>query len=216
MEFFDAFPNAELAMLEEGFALVYYRISDQYGAPMVLPFMESFFHFVRERWKLPQQMIPVGMSRGGLYAMAIAEAHPSWIRALYLDAPCVDIRSWPKEESPTEWQECLAAWEYTEENLAPYEAVMERRISTMAITQMPLVLVYGEADTVVPYEKNGKLLEAAYQEAEAPCRFIGKPGVGHHPHGLEDPEPIVSFLLQTEDNGAPISSYVNVRRFRNQ
>ena len=84
----------------------------------------------------------------------------------------------------------------------------------MSMAEVPLVLVYGEADTVVPYEKNGRLLEEAYQNSEADRLFIGKPGVGHHPHSLEDPTPIVDFLLRTEDMGLNFSSYVNVRSWK--
>ncbi len=214
MEFFEGATPPEIELVRQGFALVYYRVSDQYGSPDAMKYMESFYHYVRERYDLKQQMIPIGVSRGGLYAMGLACAHPSWIRAMYLDAPVVDILSWPREDSAPDWEECKAIWGYTEETAYDFRSVVEERISTMVLAQIPLVLVYGAADTVVPYEKNGRLLETAYREADVPSLFIGKEGCGHHPHSLEDPAPIVDFLTQTEDLGMPLSSYVDLNRFR--
>ncbi len=214
MEFFEGDTPPELEMVKRGFHLVYYRVSDQYGAPLILPYMESFYHYVREEYGLTQQMIPIGVSRGGLYALLLAEARPSWIRAMYLDAPVVDIYSWPKEDNLPDWEECKAIWEADEKDPSAFRTILESRLLTMSMAEVPLVLVYGEADTVVPYEKNGRLLEEAYQNSEADRLFIGKPGVGHHPHSLEDPTPIVDFLLRTEDMGLNFSSYVNVRSWK--
>ncbi len=214
MEFFEGPTQAEIEMVKRGFHLVYYRVSNQYGAPQLLPYMESFYFHMRETYGLTQQMIPVGVSRGGLYAMLIAAERPAWIRALYLDAPAVDIRSWPREDNLPDWEECLAVWGYTEADKDRYAEVMQERIDTMVLSGMPLILVYGEADTVVPYAKNGRLLEEAYAGEDAMQCFIGKPGCGHHPHSLPDPAPIVDFLLATEDMGMPMSSYVDRKRFR--
>lgn len=38
-EFFGAFPSVDLAMLKEGYAIVYYRISDMYGSPKAVELM---------------------------------------------------------------------------------------------------------------------------------------------------------------------------------
>ena len=214
MEFFEGATPPELELVKQGFYLVYYRVSDQYGSPDVLKYMESFYHYVRERYGLKQQMIPIGVSRGGLYAMGLANAHPAWIRAMYLDAPVVNILSWPREDNEPDWEECKAVWGYTEETASQFTAVIEERINTMVLAQIPVVLVYGDADTAVPYAKNGRLIEEAYTEADVPSLFIGKEGCGHHPHSLEDPTPIVDFLIQTEDYGAPLSSYVDLRTFK--
>lgn len=210
-EFFGAFPSVDLAMLEEGYHIVHFSVANQYGAPMVLWDMETFYYLIREKFELAETMIPFGFSRGGLYAMLLANAHPAWVEAVYLDAPVVDIRTWPKEISPKEWKECLAAWGYTEENCDAYEAVMQERIDTMVYSQMPLALVYGAVDRVVDYTRNSALLIKAYQNAEAmgfeaPCLIIEKPDCDHHPHSLDDPAPVVEFLTQwREEQVVPVS-----------
>ena len=58
---------------------------------------------------------------------------------------------------------------------------------------IPVMLVCGNADVIVPYDENGMVLSKILQTAGHPFREILKPGCGHHPHGLEDPTPIIEF-----------------------
>ena len=55
----------------------------------------------------------------------------------------------------------------------------------------------GDADEVVPYEENTALLAEKYEAAGGKIELIRKEGVGHHPHCLEDPKPIVNFILRS-------------------
>jgi len=55
--------------------------------------------------------------------------------------------------------------------------------------------VYGDADEGVPWDENTGVLAERYRELGGDITLIPKPGVGHHPHGLEDPTPVVEFIL---------------------
>ena len=57
---------------------------------------------------------------------------------------------------------------------------------------VPLLHVVGDADDVVPVEENTAIMESRYKELGGSIRVIHKPGVGHHPHSLEDPGPIAA------------------------
>ena len=59
---------------------------------------------------------------------------------------------------------------------------------------IPIILVYGDADDVVPYCENGAILEKYYRENGGTIVAIGKAGCWHHPHGLEDSTPIIDFV----------------------
>ena len=54
----------------------------------------------------------------------------------------------------------------------------------------------GDADFVVPAAENALLIEQRYQALGGVVQVIHKPGVDHHPHGLEDPTPVVRFILE--------------------
>jgi alpha-beta hydrolase superfamily lysophospholipase len=61
---------------------------------------------------------------------------------------------------------------------------------------IPVIVVVGVADDVILESDNTALLEKRYREAAKEITIIRKPGCGHHPHSLEDPRPIVEFLLR--------------------
>ena len=73
----------------------YIRLSDQYGAPEAVEEMERFRRYMVRRLDLSPRMGLIGLSRGGLYAVQYAGQYPQHTAALYLDAPVVDIQSWP-------------------------------------------------------------------------------------------------------------------------
>ena len=68
--------------------------------------------------------------------------------------------------------------------------------TSLAAAKVPLLHVCGDADEVVPFEENSALLATRYRELGGPITVIAKPGVKHHPHSLQDPEVIVSFILK--------------------
>ena len=61
---------------------------------------------------------------------------------------------------------------------------------------MPLLHVCGAADTVVPVSVNTAVVEKRYKALGGSIKVILKDGVGHHPHSLKDPKPIVDFILK--------------------
>jgi hypothetical protein len=54
----------------------------------------------------------------------------------------------------------------------------------------------GDADTAVPVAENTAILEARYKKLGGTIQVIHKPSIGHHPHSLKDPKPIVDFILK--------------------
>ena len=59
-----------------------------------------------------------------------------------------------------------------------------------------LIHVVGDADDVVPVAENTALIEQRYRALGGTIEVIHKPGVGHHPHGLDDPTPVVQFIIE--------------------
>ena len=57
-----------------------------------------------------------------------------------------------------------------------------------------MIALVGDADTVVPITENTNIAEERYIKMGGVFEVIHKPGVGHHPHSLKDPGPIVKFM----------------------
>lgn len=197
-EFFGAFPQTDLAMPEYGWHVVHLSIPHLFGNALAVEYMQRFYAVVRERYGLAERAALLGMSRGGLYALHYAAAYPNRVSALYLDAPVVDINSWPAGRgvgcgSPEDWQHCQKAFVNETQPEVFWEKVCEA-VEVLVKAQIPLLLVAGDADDVVPYSENGERLLELYEEKGGISRSIVKPNVGHHPHGLSDVTPIVDFL----------------------
>ena len=70
-------------------------------------------------------------------------------------------------------------------------------LASLARHRVPLLHVFGDADDVVPWEENTGLVASRYEALGGPITLIRKPGVGHHPHGLDDSSPIVEFIVKS-------------------
>lgn len=200
-EFFGDFDAADTVLLEKGYARAYYRQNDMYGCPEAVEGMRAFQAYVTRVFGLADKTILFGFSRGGLYAFNYAAAYPDQVALLYLDAPVLDVTSWPggKGSGPgaeREWEECLSVYGLTEAQSLFAEISPLHKIETVAAAGIPILVVAGDADIPVPYEENGAKLVRRYRELGGTIEEIVKKGVGHHPHSLEDPEPIVSFVTK--------------------
>ena len=69
------------------------------------------------------------------------------------------------------------------------------RLEPLAKAKVALIHVVGDTDDAVPFSENTGLIEARYKALGGEIQVIHKPGVGHHPHGLDDPKPVVDFIL---------------------
>ena len=67
----------------------------------------------------------------------------------------------------------------------------------MAESQIPILLLYGRSDTVVPPKENCELFVSRYQEAGGKQLTVRPRGMwGHHPHGVDDSDmSVANFFL---------------------
>ncbi len=140
------------------------------------------------------------MSRGGLPILHWAARHPARIAAIYGDNPVADFRSWPGgrsgKRSDADWQRCLLAYGLTDSAALEYREMPIHRLGPIAAARVPLLLVLGTADDVVPPAENGEPLAQRYAELGGPVQVWRKPGAGHHPHGLDPVDPLLRHVLR--------------------
>ncbi len=199
-EFPFAFTYADQALLDRGWHVAYCDLQDQYGCEYAIGEMKRFHDHLVSEYGLADKAAIFGFSRGGLYTFNYALAHPEDLHTVYLDAPVLDIKSWPgglgsSECCPKEWAECLACYGLTEETVRTFKGNPLDNIDRYLALGLPTILIAGDSDTVVPYPENGRVLEKALVSSSLHHLVGVKPGVGHHPHSLEDPTPIVDFIL---------------------
>jgi pimeloyl-ACP methyl ester carboxylesterase len=200
-EFFDAFAQVDMAMLSKGWHLAYFKMSDMYGCPEAVALMHEFHDCLMNNFSLKLKTVLLGFSRGGLYAFNYTETYTEKVGAIYLDAPVLDIKSWPAGKgkgvgAPEQWKECREIYNIKDEDLESFKGSPIDKINKVAEAKIPIIMIAGDADEVVPYEENGAILAKKYLELGGTIEVIMKPGIGHHPHSLENPKPVVDFLLR--------------------
>lgn len=199
--FWDAFPAVDIAMVEAGYHLVHIDIADLFGSPKAVRLWDLFYTKLTGEFGFAKKALLEGMSRGGLVVVNWAKANPEKVAAVYIDNPVCDFKSWPggKGKAPGDagcWQKCLAAYGLTEEEALRYPGNPADSVAPLGKARVPLLVVQATADKVVPMEENAVRLIAAYNAAGGKAEVIWKEGFDHHPHGLENPEPITSFLIR--------------------
>jgi pimeloyl-ACP methyl ester carboxylesterase len=208
-EFFGAFPSADIALLGRGFHILYLQDPNQFGAPATVQRWNAFYAEVTQKYGLARKPALLGMSRGGLYCYAWAAANPDKVACIYGDAPVCDIKSWPGGKgkgkgSPRDWAMAMEVLGLKDEAAAlAWKRNPIDVLKPLADAKVPIIHVYGDADDVVPADENTLVLAERYKALGGEITLIGKPGIGHHPHGLPDPTSVVDFICK--HSGVPAS-----------
>ena len=207
--FFGHEPAADIELLARGFHLVHVDTADLYANETALATWDAAYDRVRAEFGLAERFAFEGMSRGGLLIYRYAARHPERITCLYGDAPVCDIRSWPGgrgtgKGSPPSFARCLEALGLTEDTVDAFAGNPIDVLEPIAAARIPILHVCGEADDVVPIAENSDVVEQRYRKLGGTIDVIRKPGVGHHPHALRDPAPIVDFVFRHTVEGGGV------------
>ncbi len=202
--YWDAFAGAvEIDLLHQGFHLCFISSDHRWGAEQDLDRMARFIQFVTQKYSLQKRVVPIGMSCGGLMAIKLAAKYPEIISCLYLDAPVLNYLSCPAclgdakaEDVRIPMEELYNALPVDNiSQLIAYRDMPLDKLPVLLQYRIPVVLVAGLADRVVPYHENGQYLQQAYEKSDVDIEYHLKPGCDHHPHGLEDNERVIRFIL---------------------
>lgn len=199
-EYFAAFQEFELELVKKGFHLAYLQNLNRWGIDEDQDAKLRFRDFLMKEFALGAKCVPVGMSCGGLHAVKLAARHPEMVSVMYLDAPVINLLSCPfgfgRRVDVTEEviEETLNALSLTRSQILSYREHPLDKLPELVAARIPVLLVWGGADNVVPFEENGRLLMEAYRKADIPCMLMCTPERDHHPHGPCDMAAAVRFI----------------------
>lgn len=196
-EYFDVFPELEIEMIKRGWHLAYLKNITRWCLDEDLDLKKRFADYLITEYKLYEKCVPVGMSCGGLIGVKFTAKYPEYVQALYLDAPVMNFLSCPAGIGNAKdilMEEFVKSTGMTLIDLINYRENPVDKIDILLENNIPVIIVYGDSDEIVPYPENGAILEKAYRKNNGTIEVICKENCGHHPHGLEDNTPIVEFL----------------------
>jgi pimeloyl-ACP methyl ester carboxylesterase len=194
-------PQFDIAMLKRGYHVVYCDVGKKFGNAEAVKRWNAFYDYLRLEHQFSERVVLEGMSRGGLIVYNWGAANPDKVQAIYGDAPVMDFKSWPggKGEgigAAETWEQCLEAYGLTEDEAMAFAGNPLDNLAPLAKAGVPIIHVVGDADDVVPVAENTAIAEARYQKLGGQFKVIHKKDVGHHPHSLKNPQPIVDFVTR--------------------
>jgi pimeloyl-ACP methyl ester carboxylesterase len=200
-EFFGAFATVDEALLKLGWHVVYLACPNTFGSPETMERWSRLYDELTTRQGFSKRPVLLGMSRGGLYVYNWAALHPDTVGLIYGDAPVCDVKSWPGGKgtgkgSPRDWELFQKVYGFDEQQALAWRGNPIDILEPIAKAHIPVIHVVGDADDTVPVNENTAILKQRYEALGGHVEIISKPGVGHHPHSLEDPTPIVTYILE--------------------
>ena len=201
-EFFDYRPETDLALLAKGFHVVYLDVGNTFGCPDAMAHWDVFYRELTAKHGLSKKPALEGLSRGGLYCFNWGAANPDKVACIYTDNGVLDFKSWPGGKgkgkgSPADWQKLIKDYHFASEKEAlAYTKNPVDNLAPLAQAKVPLFLLCADADDVVPYLENGAVVKSRYDKLGGSATVMIKHGLGHHPHGLDDPTPLVNFVVE--------------------
>ena len=208
MEFPTAFDNRTgvVPLVNDGFYYVHISVGNTFGAPSAQKHLDAFYDHIVAKGLNPKGSL-IGVSRGGLYIYGFARRHPERVVTLYGDAPVCDFKSWPAGKlisqdriysgSKGDWDSLMKLYGFKDLAAASAYADLPLDLSTLKVLKqagIPLIHVVGDVDVIVPPVENTLILQKRYRELGGTITVFHKPDCNHHPHGLEDPAPVVKLI----------------------
>jgi len=197
--FFGEFASVDKDLLDKGFHVVYYDLTNLYGSPHALYLGSDFYQVMLQYYDLSPKVTLEGFSRGGLFVFNWASHNTDKVACIYVDAPICDMLYYATHWEHDFWEAFLVEWGLTEGNAAKeYTGNPIDNLTPLAQANIPIFSACGDSDEIVPYDFHMKIVAERYRALGGIIEIILKPGCGHHPHSLDKPEPIVDFIIRNQ------------------
>ncbi|MFO1460084.1 MAG: sialate O-acetylesterase [Verrucomicrobiota bacterium] len=187
--------------LSEGIAIAGVDVGEGYGSPKTHDAFERLHRELVEFRGFAPRPCLLGRSRGGLWVTSWAIAHPDRVAGIAGIYPVIDFRSYPG------LSRAASAYGLSPDELGARSAEFNpvERVSVLATARVPVLLVHGDADTVVPLPENSAEMVRRYRDAgaESLIRLIVLPGQGHNfAEAFFRNEELVAFAISRARAGA--------------
>lgn len=180
-------------LLDAGFFIAGVEVGESFGSPKGTATYQAFYEYVVETFNLSPKATLLPQSRGGLMLYNWAVEHPESVACVtgiytvcsFTSYPGVDKAAPAYEMTPDALQAALKDYD-------PIE-----RLAPLAKAKVPIFHIHGDADTVVPLEKNAGELVKRYKKLGGPATLKVIPGKGHEEvdEFFTDPD-FLNFILE--------------------
>ena len=181
--------------LAAGLAIAGIDVGEAYGSPESRKVFDSFYEELTTQRGLSKKPCLLGRSRGGLWVSSWACDHPERFAGLAGIYPVYDFRTYPGLDKVAK------AYGLSNDELLKQIDTLNPISRTKAIAQsgLPVYIIHGDQDKVVPLEANSAALEQRYRQAgnANAIRVQVVQGQGHNFwEGFFRCQELVDFVIQ--------------------
>lgn len=194
-------PQTEIALLQQGFYVVYCDVAELLGNKQSIRLWNGFYQLLHQSG-LAKKAVMEGMSRGGVYVFNWAAENRDKVAAVYVDNPLLNMPSWASQflHQADVKDDMFKAFKKdfnleTDADVTNFKQSPVDKVKQIVAGKYPiLILCADEDETVIPQE-NTILFEQKIKALGGAITVMHKPGFKHHPHSFPNPQPIVDFIL---------------------
>ena len=197
-EYITAFPDVQNELLSLGYYVAHIKNITRWHHPTDTDARAKLAEYMVKTYGVSKKCVIIGMSCGGMQGIYFASKYPELVSCMYLDAPVVNLLSCPAGlgKATSLFDEFYEHTKMSISELIGYRNHPLDHLDNLAKHNIPVMLVAGDSDTVVPFDENGKFIEDTYKANNCTITTIIKKGADHHPHSLDDNSPIIDFILK--------------------
>ena len=187
---------------EAGIAVAGIDVGEAYGSPEGQRLFSELHRELVDRRGFAAKPVVLGRSRGGLLVTAWAGANPDKVAGLAGIYPVFDFRSYPGLAN------AARAYGVTAEELDARRAELNpiERAERLARAKVPVFLIHGDVDRVVPLRENSGEFAARYKAAgaESLVQLVVPEGQGHNYWpGFFRCQELIDFVIAQATKAAP-------------
>jgi dipeptidyl aminopeptidase/acylaminoacyl peptidase len=162
-------------LIAHGMAIAGVDVGESFGNPAGRAVFTDFHRAVVARYGLDRRACLLPQSRGGLMLYNWAAEHTDGVRCIGGIYTVCDQSSWPG------LAKSCAAYGMSPSELAKHLAEHNPidRLSPLARAKIPILHLHGDADTLVPLDRNSGELARRYQALGGPVELVVVKGKGH-------------------------------------
>jgi len=164
------------SLLHAGIGIAGFDLGEVRGGPGSTAKFTLFYDEMVKRGYSAKPIL-LGQSRGGIMTLAWAFRHPDKLRAWVGIYPVCNLASYPmKNMTVTLADYALPEAEFVA-RLKEFNPV--DNLQGLLVNKVPMFVVHGDSDTLVPYDENTRLLKERYEGGGGQITVKLIPGEGH-------------------------------------
>ena len=169
------------------------------GSPKSVGRFTKFYNEMVDRG-YSKKPILLGQSRGGLMMLSWAVKNPNKVKAFAGIYPVLNLRSWPMTRNLSS---TLADFEMDQDTFLKTVDLHNpiHQLEGLAQAKVPLFMVHGDSDRIVPLEENTEIVINRYTKLGGEAEVKVVPGKGHQVgDDFFKSKELIEFIIQYSTN----------------